>query len=97
MATKNNPGQYDCYQNAAPDEPMFVLLGRDRHAPVLVRLWALLRDAEGEVPAKVQEAMTCFVAMTAWLTKTGKQAVTIEELLSVIYCGRKDGEVVWPS
>lgn len=38
MGTKNNPGTFDCYANAAPDEPMFVLLGRDKHAPLLVRL-----------------------------------------------------------
>ena len=29
MATKNNPGKFDCYTNAEPDEPMFILLGRD--------------------------------------------------------------------
>lgn len=30
MGTKNNPGEFDCYANAAPDEPMFILLGRDQ-------------------------------------------------------------------
>jgi len=39
MGTKNNPGNYDCYENAEPDEPMFVLLARDPLAPFLVRLW----------------------------------------------------------
>ncbi|HAW11807.1 MAG TPA: aspartate decarboxylase, partial [Chloroflexi bacterium] len=29
MGTKNNPGKFDCYDDAHPDEPMFVLLGRD--------------------------------------------------------------------
>jgi hypothetical protein len=43
MATKNNPGAYDCYENAKPDEPMFVLLARDEMAPHLVRVWALCR------------------------------------------------------
>lgn len=38
MGTKNNPGRYDCYANAEPDEPMFVLLGHDRHAATLVRI-----------------------------------------------------------
>ena len=28
MGTKNNPGRFDCYGNAEPDEPIFVLLGR---------------------------------------------------------------------
>lgn len=44
MATKDNPGKFDCYANALPDEPMFVLLARDELAPSLVRLWATIRD-----------------------------------------------------
>lgn len=59
MGTKNNPGSYDCYANAEPDEPMFVLLGRDRHAPELIRLWAARRAAAGETEAKVVEALRC--------------------------------------
>ena len=56
MGTKNHPGAFDCYANADPDEPMFVLLGRDRHAAGLVRLWALLRAKAGEDPEKIAEA-----------------------------------------
>lgn len=59
MGTKNNPGAFDCYTNAEPDEPMFILLGRDRHAPRLVEWWAQLRENEGEDPAKVTEAREC--------------------------------------
>lgn len=66
MGTKNNPGAFDCYANAKPDEPMFILLARDRHAPRLVRLWAEIRAAEGEDPAKVAEARTCAAAMEAY-------------------------------
>ena len=40
MGTKRSPGAYDCYANAKPDEPMFVLLGRDERAPALVHAWA---------------------------------------------------------
>lgn len=47
MGTKNNPGEYDCYANAEPDEPMFILLARDPIAPVLVDLWATLRETQG--------------------------------------------------
>jgi hypothetical protein len=43
MGTKNNPGQYDCYANALPDEPMMVLLGRDPLAPALTQIWAMIR------------------------------------------------------
>lgn len=44
MGTKNNPGSYDCYANAEPDEPMFVLLARDQSAPDIVRMWAQYRS-----------------------------------------------------
>lgn len=43
MGTKNNPGNYDCYKNAHPDEPMFILLGRDPLAPILTEIWAVLK------------------------------------------------------
>lgn len=66
MGTKNNPGQFDCYANADPDEPMFVLLGRDKHAPGLVWLWAVLRKLDGENPEKVAEARKCCADMMMW-------------------------------
>lgn len=66
MGTKNNPGDFDCYANAKPDEPMFILLGRDRNAPSLVDLWANQREIDNEDPAKVQEARDCANAMRRW-------------------------------
>lgn len=63
MGSKDKPGTFDCYANAANDEPMFVLLGRDKHAPQLVEMWAGQRAAEGEDPAKVEEALKCAKAM----------------------------------
>jgi hypothetical protein len=74
MGTKNNPGKFDCYANAAPDEPMFVLLGRDRYAPLLVRIWALLRSRDGgEDEAKLEEAYQCARAMEQWQIDIGKR------------------------
>lgn len=66
MGTKNKPGAFDCYANAEPDEPMFVLLARDEGAPVLVEEWAHKRALMGEDPVKVQEARDCAAAMRAW-------------------------------
>jgi len=66
MATKNKPGEFDCYANAEPDEPMFILLARDRMAPALVRLWAAKREFDGENPEKVREALRCAADMEAW-------------------------------
>lgn len=44
MATKNNPGAFDCFANAKPDEPIFILLARDELAPWVVAIWAAARD-----------------------------------------------------
>jgi len=46
MATKLNPGKYDCYKKAAPDEPMFVLLARDKRASSLVAIWSALERGD---------------------------------------------------
>ena len=73
MATKNNPGKFDCYENAKPDEPMFVLLGRDPMAGYLVREWADWREATGEDPAKLAEARACADALDAWARSLGKE------------------------
>lgn len=66
MGTKNDPGAFDCYANAHPDEPMFVLLGRDKHAPLLVRLWVEMRAIDGEDPTKLDEATQCAEDMKMW-------------------------------
>jgi hypothetical protein len=66
MGTKRNPGPIDCYANAEPDEPIFVMRGKDRHAPRLVRAWAAFRREEGEDPAIVQGAFDIADAMDLW-------------------------------
>lgn len=68
MGTKNDPGTYDCYDKAEPDEPMFVLLGRDPLAPELVELWAYRRSSvRGSDDPKVAEALECAKAMREWV------------------------------
>lgn len=75
MGTKNNPGKFDCYAHAEPDEPMFILLGRDPVAGVVVSLWAALRIALGETsPEKIAEAKACAIAMTMFAIERGKVA-----------------------
>lgn len=44
MGSKNNPGKFDCYEAAHPDEPLFTLLARDPAAPGMLRIWAALRE-----------------------------------------------------
>jgi hypothetical protein len=53
MATKNNPGKFDCYASAEPDEPIFVLLGRDRLAGHLVSIWSKIRMGDMEAAGVV--------------------------------------------
>lgn len=73
MGTKNNPGEFDCYENALPDEPMFVLLARDKGAPNLIRTWCTIRLSEmgaglrsvEELPM-IREAQACADAMEKW-------------------------------
>lgn len=73
MGTKQQPGDFDCYGAALPDEPLFVLLGRDKLAPGLVRAWADEREdavARGDAPEadreKIAEARACAVRMERW-------------------------------
>lgn len=73
MGTKNNPGEFDCYKNALPDEPMFVLLARDPLFRRYVMDWA--RDRQymidcGERPESdrhmVAEAQECAFNGQKW-------------------------------
>lgn len=64
MSTKNNPGEFDCYAKAEPDEPMFVLLARDPLAPILVRLWADMTGSKKQ--GKIREALECAADMVDW-------------------------------
>lgn len=57
MGCKNNPSRFDCMVKAEPDEPYFVLLGRDHSAAKLVREWATQRHAEGDTSGAVMEAL----------------------------------------
>ena len=53
MGTKFDPGKFDCYANAEPDEPLFVLLGRDRLAAHLVSIWSKVRMGDIEAASEV--------------------------------------------
>ena len=79
MGTKNKPGAFDCYANAEPDEPMFVLLARDESAPKIVRHWVREREIRKGRPwptivdpslpqfdDKAREALACADAMEAF-------------------------------
>jgi len=76
MGTKLQPGNFDCYANAEPDEPMFILLARDLSAPHVVRGWAINRELAINLKQKpesdraaVKEAFDCAEAMVKWREK----------------------------
>jgi hypothetical protein len=81
MATKRNPGKFDCYANADQDEPMFVLLGRDPMAGMLIRAWAELREDAGEDPMKLAEARECAESCDRWARMLGKTVVHANRVL----------------
>lgn len=89
MGTKNNPGAFDCYANAHPDEPMFILLGRDPAASLLVALWADIREAMGEAKEKVAEARACASAMSEWAERLGKARKTEEAITKFLVGTRR--------
>jgi hypothetical protein len=64
VGTKNNPGEFDCYAKAEPDEPMFTLLARDPQFANLVRLWAALRR-RNYADAAAHFSNACFAASIA--------------------------------
>lgn len=75
MGTKNNPGKWDCYAAADPDEPMFILLGRDPLAALLVGWWVGLKSNHDPNASeeKLKEAMETAQAMDAWILKIGDE------------------------
>jgi hypothetical protein len=96
MATKNNPGPYDCYAALDPDEPYFVLVAHDPMAPSLVRSWAQTRQQQVEMGlkpvedlAKVTEARACATAMEQWRAarvdaELGRQNAAVKGLTPVM-------------
>lgn len=68
MGTKNNPGKFDCYEKAEPDEPVFVLLGRDATAMQTVLAWCIL-NKDRQPKEKLTEALLCAVQMGNFYAK----------------------------
>lgn len=61
MGTKLNPGKFDCYGSAMPDEEMFTVLARDPAYPKVVHDWANEREREiqmGRRPLSDMEMVT---------------------------------------
>ena len=75
MGTKNNPGPFNCYDSAHPDEPIFVLKASDPVAAIMVRFWAgvrrlisyaLLNHDWSKEQSRLNEAEQCAKTMDEW-------------------------------
>lgn len=94
MGTKNNPGKFDCYAAAEPDEPMFVLLGRDPVAGSLVRAWVRVRRVLGwGKPEKMTEALECADAMDEWARRDPDVAPDVDRAVHVTSLDFKPSEL----
>src|SRR5215475_7345009 len=75
---ENYENEHSCWNNAGDGEQMFILLGRDRHAPALIRLWAEMREREGEDPEIVNEARTVAQLMEDDLIAAGRVMLSLD-------------------
>lgn len=77
MGTKNNPGKFDCYAKLEPDEPYFILRGKDPMGWLVVQVWVYLRkvSAHDDLPPayveKLNEAKVAADHMKAWALEKG--------------------------
>lgn len=81
MGTKQKPSRFDCYANAMPDEPIFVLLGRDVEAPSVIEYWADRRwrrlkrtNINANDQAMIDEANEIAQAMRDWRASHSPEA-----------------------
>jgi hypothetical protein len=73
MAKRHAPealdqGNVDCLAKRRPGEPMFILLGRDPDAHIIVRLWAERRLAAGGDPEHCEQGLAIASLMEAYGT-----------------------------
>ncbi len=73
MGSRNEPGAFDCYNDADDDEQRFTLLGRDPMAPLVLDAWIKLRRAAGDSEEKLAEAMKCKRKMLEDLIKRDRR------------------------
>jgi hypothetical protein len=84
MSTKNNPGKYPCYERAEPDEPMFVLLGRDPIASFLITTWARVRQEMGKDEEQSREAYLTAFVMQKWAESKGKDIAATRKAVAKV-------------
>jgi len=71
MSTKQSPGPFDCFKAALPDEPIFVILGRDPAGPATLDKWAherivLGKNVTPDDRERLREAINQATEMSEW-------------------------------
>jgi hypothetical protein len=95
MSTLTRPGKFDAFKKLGPNEPYFALRAWDRHAVGLVRLWALLRELDGERPEIVAEARACADEMERWhIEERGRAPARPAVTTAVAGLARQNAELV---
>jgi hypothetical protein len=84
MATKleNFEDPKSCWNRAEDDEHIFVFRQRDRHAPALIRLWAEMREKEGEDAAVVNNAREVAQMMEDESVAQGRVVLSLDAVSS---------------
>ena len=62
-----------CLGRCADDEPVFVIVGRDRLAPIVVNHWINLAEAVGSTKAKIGGARRDMAAIREWQDAHGSK------------------------
>lgn len=80
IRTKELSDPKSCFNKAMPDEPMFVLLARDRDAPAVIRYWLKLRAGRKDLRLdQAVEAESCAIRMEEWRDEnTPKETVEVK-------------------
>jgi hypothetical protein len=84
MATKleNFEDPASCWSQADDNEQVFVFRERDRHAPALIRLWAEMREKEGEPAEVCNEARETAGMMEDAQTAQGRVTLSLDAVSS---------------
>lgn len=62
-----------CLGRCVDDEPVFVLVGRDRAAPFAIRLWSMVAQILGAPRRKYREALAEVTVFESWQKERGSK------------------------
>jgi hypothetical protein len=62
-----------CLGRAHDEEPVFVLVGRDRAAPAAIRVWAMFAQLLGSPRRKYRAALADVVVFESWQKDRGSK------------------------